>query len=429
MFDASNDNSWIFQKPETCITDTKKLFALQKPYIGPFAFNTTLEMPHSPNHMKFKGLAALEKIEIPDNFSWRKKGKDQIEKGGLRNQKSCGGCWAFATASTLSDRLALKYQLQSPFLSATWIISNSYDIDRNPQGCMGGNVQYTSIFYEDKNNGGVKLEECWPFQIISESQSYGGPGTIDNRMYSPNSLNDSTLSNCCFNCCTESVTDKAKFTTYIKPKSTKYFGVTIDSINDYTQESIDKIIRDIKIEIMTNGPVTTSFMVCDDFMNYYGVKGDGILEKNSDAAQGKVYIRNPNSNFTGGHAVVITGWGTDENGTKYWEIRNSWGPVGDNGYFKALMSDINNQDSWCGFDIPLMQEDGQYFGGVVSFLPDDIPDLDYYINKDILKKSKYGNLLQLKDGDGNGDSKNNLIFYIISIIVVITVLLFLMIKF
>lgn len=432
MFDASDDKSysWIFQKPETCITDTKKLFALKKQYTGPFVFNTTLEMPYGPNHTKFKQLAALEKIIIPDDFSWRKKGKDQIEKGGMRNQESCGGCWAFATASVLSDRLALKYKLKSPFLSSAWIISQSYNIDEQQQGCNGGIVQSTSIFFENKENGGVKLEECWPFQIISESLSYYGPGTVDGKMYSPGSLNVTELSTCCFNCCTNVVADKSKFTTYIKPGSTKYFGVTIDSVTEYTQQNIDKIIRDIKIEIMTNGPVTTSFKVYDDFMKYYG-SSNGRIDTNSGASKGKVYIHGYNSNPIGGHAVVITGWGIDENGVKYWEIRNSWGSVGDNGYFKALMSDINNQDSWCGFDIPLINDDGTYIGGVVSFLPDDIPNIDEYINKGVIKKSDYGNLFLYKEDGDNEDSskKNSLLFYTIAIIIVIVLLLFLIFKF
>lgn len=427
MFDpSSTDNDWNFQKPVKCVlTDKKKLFALKKPYTGPFAYSTTLQMTSPPNHLKFKRLAALEKIVIPNNFSWRKRGKDQVEQGGLRNQKMCGGCWAFATASALGDRVALKNQLKSPYLSPAWIISEASNILNQPhQGCEGGNVQMTSQFFEVKENGGVKLEQCWPFEIISDGSKYGGPelGT-GQAMLAPDSLNVPDLSQCCFNCCGDDVKNESSFRVTIKEGSTKYFGVTLDSFENYTQQSIDKIIRDIQVEIMSNGPVTTSFAVFSDFMEYYGSKPDGTIDPNSDAAQGKVYIHTRGS-FTGGHAVVITGWGIDENGTKYWEIRNSWGLAGDKGYFKALMSNMSNQDNWCGFDIPLTQQGGQYFGGVISFLPDDIPNLEDLFKQGVLEKSSFGNLITSNPTDDNDgtitlSSSHSILVYVLLILIIV----------
>ena len=78
-----------------------------------------------------------------------------------------------------------------------------------------------------------------------------------------------------------------------------------------------------------------------------------------------------------------------QNGQKFWEIRNSWGDTGDNGYCKIAFSKLENRDYWVAVDIPINQ-DGQYVGGVVSFLPDNT------ISKvtNLFSKSTAGNLLQ-----------------------------------
>ena len=56
----------------------------------------------------------------------------------------------------------------------------------------------------------------------------------------------------------------------------------------------------------------------------------------------------PCSDYAGrvNHAVVIIGWGED-NGQKYWLIRNSWGTWGDSGHFKLARTD-NFDNQSCG---------------------------------------------------------------------------------
>jgi len=414
MADIYNNNTgWNFNKPpDTCPTRRTKFNEISTiPYNGIFLNKAILQMPVPPSqHISKYAQAALSNISVPDNFSWRKNGFDQIEKGGVRNQFQCGSCWSFSIASVLGDRFALMNQLQSPYPSTTWLASQAETSEPpfNVPGCNGNNVFYF-LKWLTENQIGVKLENCWPYKIISDSTAFGGPQlSPDSLMTAPASLNTPELSNCCFNCCGPQVQEESNVLLFCAPEkdnagnfNIKYFGLNIDSTNgnDYTQSDIDKIIREIQIEILTNGPVSTSFMVYQDFMNYW----------KTDASKGKIYSRNndPNNNINGGHAVVITGWGVQD-GQKFWEIRNSWGATGDGGYCKIAFSKLENKDFWVAVDIPIL-ENGQYLGGVVSFLPDN--NLSK-INPNILLKSKAENLLQksrslLQHNDNNKPGKTS----------------------
>ena len=70
--------------------------------------------------MNKQGLSAISQ-EVPTNWSWKEKRTNKIEKGGMRDQGKCGGCWAFATASALGDRYSLKYNIASPYPSSSMV--------------------------------------------------------------------------------------------------------------------------------------------------------------------------------------------------------------------------------------------------------------------------------------------------------------------
>lgn len=62
-------------------------------------------------------------------------------------------------------------------------------------------------------------------------------------------------------------------------------------------------------EVYKRGPVVCSMATTDDFdYGYHG--GVFVPPKKSDDVN---------------HDVEIVGWGVDEDGTKYWRVRNSWG--------------------------------------------------------------------------------------------------------
>jgi len=87
-----------------------------------------------------------------------------------------------------------------------------------------------------------------------------------------------------------------------------------------TEESIIK-------DIYTWGPVSTGIEVYLDFYNF--------------DSKNQIYESNMKGPLLSGHALVIVGYG-EENGKKYWIIRNSWGTEwGDNGYFKMIRGKNN----------------------------------------------------------------------------------------
>ncbi len=350
---------------------------------------------------------AVKNLKLPESFTWRTFGGDQIENPGARDQRLCGGCWAFAVASSTGDRIALANQIQAPYPSSAWLISAGINIDtfsgwQPVEGCAGNNV-YNAAKWLGDNNVPLKLESCWPFTTISASQLYGGPGQVtmhgEAQEVAPTFLGDSKYKGCCLSCCGSKVADEAAFSFGLLPARskdnttihTKYYGVDNEKLPDggkYTQEAIDLIIKDIQLNILGDGPVTTSILVYSDFQQFW-IK---------QAKSGAIYTHTPGADQPGGHAVVIVGWGVQD-GVKYWEIRNSWGAnTGgwEGGYIKIAMSSMANQQSWIGVDVPLYDPRQQaYYCGVVSMLPTPIKkaDLDNAVSKGFIKKSAAGNLL------------------------------------
>jgi C1A family cysteine protease len=88
-------------------------------------------------------------------------------------------------------------------------------------------------------------------------------------------------------------------------------------------------VDNTRLEIYNNGPVTAIFQVCQSFYNFF----------NDQSNKAQVYTTScttSSSDYVGGHAISIVGWGTNANGVAYWLIENSWGVNwGDSGSYPA----------------------------------------------------------------------------------------------
>jgi hypothetical protein len=97
----------------------------------------------------FKDPAPMKLLGLPRHWDWREQGT--LSK--IEDQGNCGSCFAFSTAATFQDALALK-KIVDPDLSEQWLLS----CNKQNYGCDGG------FFLHDMYvNPGAVLGKDWPY--------------------------------------------------------------------------------------------------------------------------------------------------------------------------------------------------------------------------------------------------------------------------
>ena len=261
-------------------------------------------------------------IDLPDTFDCRQKWPGAI--GEALDQGTCGSCWAFSSATAISDRFRISEpentELRTrfeycPFVEpqAPYVVMNnlspyelvSCDICEMADGAIPETVEYTA-----GPDGECDLGCEGGF--ITHVYHYIAQQGLTTMICSPPTCdpNDPPGTDC--DCV------RGPECRVYKPRSVYGIFDTIDS-----KESRKSKIME---EIYTFGPVTTGYTVYNSFYDFFQRNPTGVY-KESDQPPGDLPL--------GGHAVNIVGWGTDKDGVFYWLARNSWGiKWGDQGYFK-----------------------------------------------------------------------------------------------
>uniref|UniRef100_A0A1B6C2V6 Peptidase C1A papain C-terminal domain-containing protein n=2 Tax=Clastoptera arizonana TaxID=38151 RepID=A0A1B6C2V6_9HEMI len=231
---------------------------------------------------------------LPTEFDSRKQWPNCPTIREIRDQGSCGSCWAFGAVEAMSDRQCIHTNVSFHY-SAEDLVSCCHTCGF---GCSGGFPGMAWRYWVRKGlvSGGAynSSQGCVPYKIAPCEHHVNG-----SRM--PCSGEGSTPK--CEKVCQPNYN--------VNYESDKHYGQSAYSVNGGEEQ--------IKKEIMTNGPVEGSFTVYADFVSYKS----GVYKHVAGSA-------------LGGHAIRILGWGV-ENNTPYWLIANSWNSDwGDNGYFKIL---------------------------------------------------------------------------------------------
>jgi cathepsin B len=200
----------------------------------------------------------------------------------IRDQSTCGSCWAFGAVEAMSDRFCIssngtiQVELSTEDMVSCCLIECG-------MGCNGGFPTGAWHFFKSH---GLTTEEKYPYAFPPCEHH------INSTHYAP--------------CGPSKPTPKCVRKEEKKPR---YHGKSVYSVS----------AKNIMEEISTNGPVEGAFTVYKDFLTYKS----GVYQHISGEE-------------LGGHAIKILGWGT-EGGKDYWLVANSWNEDwGDKGTFKIL---------------------------------------------------------------------------------------------
>ena len=261
----SNYMATLKQEKTTFTTGITKFSDMTKQEFAKIYLNLNYDAMAMAN---FEPTTVKVKNAAPDSFDWRYEGR----VSDVKNQASCGSCWAFATVANLEG---LYYA--NKYVMKTFSEQMLVDCDTSDSGCNGGLMQYSFTWL--KNNGGIMEDKDYPYTAVD--------GTC-------------------------------------KKDSSKYVDMKITGYKKLgsswsTWSAVDE--EEVKEFLYETGPLAIA-LNADYLSSYTG----GIVDYSSSQC--------PSSGIN--HAVTLVGYGTDESsGMDYWIIKNSWGSDwGEYGYFR-----------------------------------------------------------------------------------------------
>ena len=213
----------------------------------------------------------------------------------VKNQLSCGSCWAFSATSALESFMRINNHTVNR-LSEQELV----DCSKENFGCNGGWMHKAFDFII--NNKGLYSNDDYKYNATNGLCKYKNNSNFENNL---------KCSNC--NMCLKNNFEK------LPDNVQKVYG---SDLKDY-EFTIPQSVMDICISLQ-NGPICIAIDASSFYFQFYK---EGVIDIPSNHSQ--------NLN----HAVLLVGFDKDEYGM-HWIIQNSWGSKwGDNGFARIRAID------------------------------------------------------------------------------------------
>lgn len=218
----------------------------------------------------------------------------------------CGSCWAHAAVSTLADRLKIQR------FYATGGEGALAEVDGNSRDIIPSVQAIINCGDAGSCNGGDQLQAfAWISQV-------GGVPDEGCQRYEAKNVYNSSSPEC--------------DTGFALCRTCDHSGCyPVNAYNKVTVEEYGTVetLDDIMAEVVANGPVACH------------IDSNQIEMEDFDPAN-PIFAYNSS---THNHAIQLAGWGTADDGTRYWIIRNSWGTYyAEHGWLRVRRDEPNNYD-------------------------------------------------------------------------------------
>lgn len=251
------------------------------------------DIPHIPK-VKYGQTVSSSKNDLPEYYDARDVYQSCVPV--IKAQGQCGASPAFSGAGALAFRFCM--------VTGEYVeLSPQDQIACKHPNCKLGDLVSSWEYYEEE---GLVSEKCFPFVSGNKTEFPECPNTNQ-----------------------KCVVDKeGKQEKFVKYKAKKGSSMAFESVDD------------IKIEIMTHGPIQAGIFLYESLLHYES----GIYKADSGT-------------LLGWHALTLLGWGV-EDGVEYWIGQNSWGKNwGEEGYIRmSLHSAGIDKYGYAGYpDVDLLE--------------------------------------------------------------------------